>query len=212
MNTHMLACVRALTFQCYLAELVMKYHWLKGMLDSGAQGSCRVAWGEEKTETRLEEFVQHCSVWKWHYIHCLQNENITLEIAWRYTRSDTQLTGQIRIKVPVLIPKHYNRQLNCSWTWKPAIYLVKGFPLKSATCRALQYEMLSGISIISARNTDKLKHPSSPLRPHKVLSCTWQVEKVQWAGVNKACQMLRLGRVILLVIDDRAVLPAAMVH
>lgn len=31
-------------------------------------------------------------------------------------------------------------------------YLVKGFPLKSATWRALQYEMLSGISIISARN------------------------------------------------------------
>lgn len=34
-------------------------------------------------------------------------------------------------------------------------YLVKGFPLKSATWRVLQYEMLSGSSIMSVRKKRK---------------------------------------------------------
>lgn len=51
MSRHIrLNIVHLLTFQCYLEELVMKYHWWKGMLDSEALESFPVTWKNERPQ------------------------------------------------------------------------------------------------------------------------------------------------------------------
>lgn len=116
--------------------------------------------GRETTGRRGEEFAQRNSFSHipWHSMHAKWDyPRNRMSI---YIRSGTQQCDKlaqwnwIQMFTCGYQSIKCNRQSNRLWTLKPAVHLVKGFPLKSATCRALQYEMLSGISIISARNTD----------------------------------------------------------
>lgn len=52
-------------------------------------------------------------------------------------------------------------------TQKPEMhnYLVKGFPLKSATWRVVQYEMLSGSSIMSVKKRGNRMNPLTTIKP-----------------------------------------------